>query len=391
MKINQIYRFQRNLYDSCLFSLQFNNIISSKHFPKQLFIRNHNRKMNIFAYHYFSTIVSSSFEMKESFNQTNTINENKMNDKINMILNKSTSIENTFATRYHAIVLYTVRCIEASDKYHDKIAHFPNGKWKIFLNNFRRRLIKSPTITIGEQETHQIIHLFDQLSFASRMATFDFIVTSSDIKEEDMQILEQIEILIFQFALRIAEVDLKEMMLATKALHKISDLRLPHEWYPHARLIRRKIIYHGGPTNSGKTYHALKRLRDADPEKGGGLYCGPLRLLALEVYEKLNKEGAYCNLLTGQEQKELPFASHSSCTIEMINVEKEYDVAVIDEIQMIGDDNRGWAWTKALLGIRANEIHLCGGLEALAIVQEIISHTNDIFEVKKYERLSKLK
>lgn len=44
----------------------------------------------------------------------------------------------------------------------------------------------------------------------------------------------------------------------------------------------------GGPTNSGKTYHALKSLEAA----GKGLYCGPLRLLALEVYEQLNRNGS---------------------------------------------------------------------------------------------------
>lgn len=46
-----------------------------------------------------------------------------------------------------------------------------------------------------------------------------------------------------------------------------------------ARLVRRKVIYHEGPTNSGKTYTALQRLKGA----ANGVYCGPLRLLALEV------------------------------------------------------------------------------------------------------------
>lgn len=36
------------------------------------------------------------------------------------------------------------------------------------------------------------------------------------------------------------------------------------------RLMKRNIIYHGGPTNSGKTYHALQRLKEADVTKGGG-------------------------------------------------------------------------------------------------------------------------
>lgn len=36
------------------------------------------------------------------------------------------------------------------------------------------------------------------------------------------------------------------------------DLSSPHEWYPVARSLRRRIIYHAGPTNSGKTYQALQ-------------------------------------------------------------------------------------------------------------------------------------
>ena len=36
------------------------------------------------------------------------------------------------------------------------------------------------------------------------------------------------------------------------------DMRQSHKWYPVARALQRKIIYHAGPTNSGKTYQALK-------------------------------------------------------------------------------------------------------------------------------------
>lgn len=93
-----------------------------------------------------------------------------------------------------------------------------------------------------------------------------------------------------------------------------------------------------------QTYHALQRLRNADPEKGGGLYCGPLRLLALEVYEQLNLQGVHTDLLTGQEKRQIPGSSHISCTLEMVNINRDYDVAVIDEIQMISDQQRGYAW-----------------------------------------------
>jgi len=54
--------------------------------------------------------------------------------------------------------------------------------------------------------------------------------------------------------------------------------------YPEARAIQRKIVYHAGPTNSGKTHHALERFMNAK----SGVYCGPLRLLAVQVFQKLN-------------------------------------------------------------------------------------------------------
>ena len=187
-----------------------------------------------------------------------------------------------------------------------------------------------------------------------------------------------------------SEKDLAEEIASFKTLCTFSDLRLPHEWYPYARLRKRKIYFHGGPTNSGKTYHALQSLRNADTMKGGGIYCGPLRLLALEVYESLNRQGIYTNLLTGQEKREVDFATHIACTLEMVNITKEYDVAVIDEIQMITDKQRGSAWTRALQGLMAREIHLCGGLEALSVVQSLVESCGDDFEVVTYERLSKL-
>lgn len=33
------------------------------------------------------------------------------------------------------------------------------------------------------------------------------------------------------------------------------------------------------------------------------------------------------------------------------------------------DLNRGWAWTRALLGIPADEIHLCGEAAAIDLVR----------------------
>ena len=49
--------------------------------------------------------------------------------------------------------------------------------------------------------------------------------------------------------------------------------------------------------------------------------------------------------MTGQEKREVPFATHVSCTIEMASTENEYEVAVVDEIQMLADEQRGPSWT----------------------------------------------
>lgn len=43
-------------------------------------------------------------------------------------------------------------------------------------------------------------------------------------------------------------------------------------------------------------------------------------------------------------------------------------VAVIDEIQMVKDYQRGWAWTRALLGVPAEEVHVCGEVNLIRVL-----------------------
>ena len=64
--------------------------------------------------------------------------------------------------------------------------------------------------------------------------------------------------------------------------------------------------------------------------------------------------------------------THLSCTIEMADLQNEYDVAVIDEIQMIEDEDRGFAWTNSILGLKAKEIHICGEERALALIDRLV-------------------
>lgn len=172
------------------------------------------------------------------------------------------------------------------------------------------------------------------------------------------------------------------------------DMKYPAEWYLGTRSERRKIIMHVGPTNSGKTYNALCRLAQARV----GVFAGPLRLLASEVYNRFNagtigglKEPRICNLSTGDEVRIHDiFAGLESCTVEMINLGKRYDVAVIDEIQLIADPGRGSSWTQALLGIEAKEVHVCGEASVVEMVQRIGKACGDEVIVNRYERLSPL-
>ncbi len=68
-----------------------------------------------------------------------------------------------------------------------------------------------------------------------------------------------------------------------EAAAHLTDLTCPASWYPAARMMRRRVVAHMGPTNSGKTHAALLELKAA----ASGVYCGPLRLLAWEVRRML--------------------------------------------------------------------------------------------------------
>nr|CAD2134621.1 unnamed protein product [Meloidogyne enterolobii] len=173
-------------------------------------------------------------------------------------------------------------------------------------------------------------------------------------------------------------------------LRIISDLTHPHNWYPLAREIHRKIIFHAGPTNSGKTYEALEEFKKAK----SGMYCGPLRLLAFEIYERINKDGIPCDMVTGEQRlfahdSETP-AAHCTYTAEMVPIDDRRDICVIDEIQMLRDIDRGTAWTRALLGVAADEVHLCGEEAAIDLVLKLLDPIGEHVDVRKYERKGEL-
>ena len=173
-----------------------------------------------------------------------------------------------------------------------------------------------------------------------------------------------------------------------KVKNKILELvpARPEMEFAEVRELRRHFILHIGPTNSGKTFQALERLKEA----ACGVYLGPLRLLALEVYERMNEMGVPCTMRTGQECIEEEGSRVTASTIEMADFDENYDIAVIDEAQLVADTDRGHSWTKAILGLRAGEIHICMSPAAEQAVCHLIGLCGDDYEVRRYERKTEL-
>jgi len=157
--------------------------------------------------------------------------------------------------------------------------------------------------------------------------------------------------------------------------------------YPLARELNRKLYFFVGPTNSGKTYTAMQEMMSADT----ATYLAPLRLLALENYEFLKEQNIHASLVTGEEELIDEDAGHICSTIEMINFNLEVDVCVIDEVQMLDDEDRGWAWVNAILGSPAQKVIMTGSVNALDIVKKLASYLGEELEVVKFKRKNPLK
>jgi ATP-dependent RNA helicase SUPV3L1/SUV3 len=153
-----------------------------------------------------------------------------------------------------------------------------------------------------------------------------------------------------------------------------------------ARNLKRHHHLYLGPTNSGKTYQALLTLEKAK----SGVYLAPLRLLAMEVRDRLIAAGIPCNLITGEERVLMDGAQHTASTIEMMNSNKQVEVAIIDEIQMLQDPDRGSAWTAALVGVPATRVFICGSNAVTSPCIEAIEALNETYEITYLERKTPL-
>ena len=147
---------------------------------------------------------------------------------------------------------------------------------------------------------------------------------------------------------------------------------------PARRVPPETVVAHLGPTNSGKTYHALEVLK----ERGRGVYAGPLRMLAQEAHRRLSAElgEEAVGLVTGEERIN-DSAPIICCTVEMAPSSGE--VLVLDEVQWADDPERGSAWTRLLLAGDYRHILVLGALDAEPLVLNAFPDA----EVKVFERI----
>ena len=207
----------------------------------------------------------------------------------------------------------------------------------------------------------------------------------SDIREECARLegplsvrhfIDRVSRMVRELSLRAANHRMAEGI----ALHRF------HETFPGARARQRELLLIAGPTNSGKTYAAFQKLAAAK----SGVYLAPLRLMAAEFWDRMRAAGVPCSLITGEERFPDPDARHISSTIEMLATDAEYDVAIIDEVQMIADKDRGWAWTQAIVGVNAKLVIFVGSPDAEAVLREIAARLGETFSVQRTERLTPL-
>ncbi|MCW5834412.1 MAG: helicase, partial [Labilithrix sp.] len=105
-----------------------------------------------------------------------------------------------------------------------------------------------------------------------------------------------------------------------------------------------------GPTNTGKTHHAIERML----EHASGMIGLPLRLLAREVYDRLTARVGESRvaLVTGEEQRIPRRPSYWVATVEAMPVEREVDFLAVDEVQLAAHAQRGHVFTSRLLSAR---------------------------------------
>ncbi len=185
--------------------------------------------------------------------------------------------------------------------------------------------------------------------------------------------------------IRFARQDHKEKMAFAVLLENNPRFVHYHKLYA-ARRITRTWTALLGPTNSGKTHQAIEAMTGVEH----AIYLSPLRLMALENQERIESMGVPCSLVTGEEEIIREGATHFCCTVEEFARfrHQPWDVVVIDEVQMMADSQRGWAWVDALVSAYTPNLIMTGPELIRPSLQTLSNLCEDELVVKRTKRLS---
>jgi len=185
--------------------------------------------------------------------------------------------------------------------------------------------------------------------------------------------------------IRFARQDHKEKMTFAVLLESDPRFMHYHKLYAARRLTRTWTALLG-PTNSGKTYRAIEAMTAVTH----AIYLSPLRLMALENQERIESMGVPCSLVTGEEEIIREGATHFCCTVEEFARfrSQHWDVVVIDEVQMMADSQRGWAWVDALVSAYTPELIMTGPMLIQPSLKTLCDLCEDHLVVKRTKRLS---
>lgn len=140
-----------------------------------------------------------------------------------------------------------------------------------------------------------------------------------------------------------------------------------------------------GPTNTGKTHHAIDRML----AHRTGMIGLPLRLLAREVYDRLieRRPAGEVALVTGEEKIVPPSPAYWVSTVEAMPLDRATEFLAIDEVQLAADAERGRIFTSRLLHARGTKETMFLGSDTMRpILRRLFS--NITFQTK--ERFSSL-
>ncbi|ATQ70533.1 MULTISPECIES: helicase-related protein [Methylosinus] len=141
-----------------------------------------------------------------------------------------------------------------------------------------------------------------------------------------------------------------------------------------------------GPTNTGKTHHAIERMLSYP----SGMIGLPLRLLAREVYQRVAERVGAANvaLVTGEEKIKPRAASYWISTVEAMPRDLDVDFVAVDEIQLAADLDRGHVFTDRLAYWRGRQETLLIGAETMRPLIERLLPGAPIFTRPRLSRLT---